>query len=146
VVKSVQDLLQKSHEMTKEIESLLKEKAGVLKQELRAKFEDVNGVQLLVARISLDAASVKDIAFQWRGEMTNFMAVIGSDTDGKPLITCVMSDDVMNARNLKASQIIRDLAKDIKGGGGGQPFFATAGGSDLSGLDTALAKVRSMLA
>jgi alanyl-tRNA synthetase len=57
-----------------------------------------------------------------------------------------MSDDVMNARNLKASQIIRDLAKDIKGGGGGQPFFATAGGSDLSGLDTALAKVRSMLA
>jgi alanyl-tRNA synthetase len=78
--------------------------------------------------------------------MTNFMAVIGSDTDGKPLITCVMSDDVMNARNLKASQIIRDLAKDIKGGGGGQPFFATAGGSDLSGLDTALAKVRSMLA
>jgi alanyl-tRNA synthetase len=145
VVKSVQDLLQKSHEQSKEIESLQKEKAGVLKQELRAKFEDVNGVQLLVARITLDAASVKDIAFQWRGEMTNFMAVIGSETDGKPLITCVMSDDVMNTRKLNASQIIRDLARDIKGGGGGQPFFATAGGSDLSGLDTALGRVRNIL-
>jgi alanyl-tRNA synthetase len=146
VVKSVQDLMQKSHELTKEIESLQKEKAGVLKQELRAKFEDVNGVQLLVARVNLDAASVKDIAFQWRGEMTNFMAVIGSETDGKPLITCVMSDDVMHARKLNASEIIRDLAKEIKGGGGGQPFFATAGGSDLSGLDTALSRVRNILA
>jgi len=138
--KSVSDLVARNHELSKQIELLQKEKAGSVKQELRKQFKEVNGVQLLVARVSLDAASIKDIAFQWRGEMSQFMAIIGGDLDGKPTLSCILSDDLIEARKLNASQIIRELATEIKGGGGGQPFFATAGGSDLSGLDRALKK------
>lgn len=145
LVKAVNDLSGRVQELTRHIESLQKERAMTVKADLRNQFREINGVQFLSARIDLDAASLKDIAFQWRGEMSSFLAVIGSESEGKPLLTCVLSDDVMKARNLNASQIVRDLAREIKGGGGGQPFFATAGGSDLSGLNRALEKAGDLL-
>jgi alanyl-tRNA synthetase len=145
LLKSVQELLHRNHELTRQVEQLQKERAAAVKQELKDRFAQVGGIQFLAARVSLDPASIRDIAFQWRGEMTGFMAVIGGDADGKPSLTCVLSDDLVSAGGMNAATIIRDLAKDIQGGGGGQPFFATAGGSKPEGLDTALSRAAEFL-
>ena len=103
-------------------------------------------MQFLATYIDIDAAIIKDVAFQLRAEMKNMFAVLGSNTGGKATITCIMTDDVMNSKGLNASAIIRDLAKDINGGGGGQNFFATAGGTKPEGIPAALERAKTFLA
>jgi alanyl-tRNA synthetase len=141
-LKSVQDLMQKNNDLQKQIDALNKEKAQQIKKQLMPQFSEVNGIYYLATHVDLDAAELKDIAFQMRAEMTNMFAVFAGESGGKATLTCVMSDDVMTAKNLNASNIIRDLAKDINGGGGGQAFFATAGGTKPEGLKTALDRAK----
>jgi alanyl-tRNA synthetase len=145
VLKSIQDLQSKNLELTKQLEKLNKEKANRLKKELNAKFVDQNGVRLLVEQVDLEAAEIKDMVFQWRAEMPNALIVIGSESGGKPLLTVGMSDALVSEKGLNASAMIRELAKEINGGGGGQPFFATAGGSNASGLTAALNKAKILV-
>jgi len=76
----------------------------------------------------------------------NLFLVLGVDIDGKPGLTVMIAENLVKEKNLNAGNIVRELAKEIKGGGGGQPFFATAGGSDASGLDKALEKARTFIA
>jgi len=144
-LKSVGELLHRNQELTRHIEGLQRERAMAAKEGLRSRFSTVNGVSFLSEEVSLDAGSVKDIAFQWRGELTTFMAVLGSKEEGKVTLTCVLSDDLVKDRGLNASAIIRALSTDIRGGGGGQAFFATAGGSHPEGLSRALSRAKEFL-
>ena len=144
-LKAVQQLMDQNAEMRKQLEALNLEKALKLKDELVTKVELINGINYLSVRINADANSAKDIAFAMRAKVENLFLVLGSENDGKATLSVLVSDELVATRGMNAGNIVRELAKSIQGGGGGQPGFATAGGKNPSGLDEALALARKFL-
>ena len=127
--------------LKKQLEEFMKEKAAALKNELIANAKEMSGVKVIktVAPISADVA--KDIAFQLKGELTgSLLVVIGSVDGGKPMLTVMLSEDLVK-NGLKAGNLVKEAAKFIQGGGGGAPHFATAGGKNPEGLLSAVDKV-----
>jgi alanyl-tRNA synthetase len=143
--KMVTELIAKNLRLEKEIEEMIHEKAMRLKQELKTHVEHINGIDVITSRIELPPAAIKDLAFQLRNEVENLFAVFGSVAAGKPHLACVISDKLVKEHGMNASDIIRTLAVEIKGGGGGQAFFATAGGTEISGLDKALISAKKFI-
>jgi alanine--tRNA ligase len=136
-------LLEENNALRKEVERAVTDKALQLKRELAAKAEDINGVTFIAGRVKLpNAEAVKTLAYALKGEIENLFLVLGAEINGKPSLTVVISDNLINEKSWNAGAIVRELAKDIQGGGGGQPFYATAGGKDLEGLPHALAKAK----
>lgn len=145
LVKAVDDLQVKNTQLTKEIEQLLKEKAMSVKGELKGKIDTINGINFLGTIVSLDGGSIKDILFQLKGEVDNFLGVIGGNEGDKCTISIIASDSVIASKGINAGNLVREVSKHIQGGGGGQPFFATAGGKNPSGLSAAIAEVKSKI-
>ncbi len=145
LTKAVTDLLDKNAVLTREIEAFRKKEAAEIKKELAVKFTEVNGIQFLAARVDLGPAELKDIAFQFRAEKENMFAVFGSHVDDKVSVTCVISDQLVKERGLNAGSVVRELAKFIDGGGGGQAYFATAGGKNPAGLSEAIQKAANFI-
>jgi alanyl-tRNA synthetase len=137
-VKAVSSLQEENSELKKQVEQLLKDKAKHLKAELKQELETINGINVLAKEIDLDAGSMKDLAFEIGGEVDNLFLVFGSNHNGKALLSCYISKNLVAEKDLNAGKIIRDLGKHIQGGGGGQPFFATAGGKNPDGISAAL--------
>jgi len=134
---SVKKAIEENAQLKKQLEEFQKEKAGQLKGSLIAQAKDINGVKVISAVISASAAMAKDLVFGIRGELTaNTIVLIGSQEDGKPMLTVSVSDDLTSRFN--AGQMVREAAKLIQGGGGGQPHFATAGGKNAAGLNDAV--------
>ena len=131
-------------ELKKQIEDVMHQRAADLKKEMLGKQKVINGITVLSAMTPLSAEYVKDIAFQLRAEVENSLVVIGSMADGKPLLTAAASDSVVQA-GVNIGKNIREAAKLIQGGGGGQPHFATAGGKNLEGLHAAVEKLIELL-
>lgn len=145
-VKAVAALQDENRTLKKEIEKMQAAQAGNIKGDLENAFEVVNGVNFLASKVPLtDAAAVKSLAFQLTGERENAFVLLGSEADGKALLTLAISKDLADKGALNAGAMIRGLAKNIKGGGGGQPFFATAGGKDPGGLEAALAEAKTLI-
>jgi len=145
-VKSVNELKSLNTELRKQNEALLREKAQLIKAELKVKLKIVNGINFISERIVLDSSeAIKDLSFELKNEINNLVMVLGAEVKGKPSLSVIISDNLVKEKKLNAGTMIRDLAKEIQGGGGGQPFYATAGGSNLSGLGKALEKARSLL-
>ena len=142
VVKSIEKLIDENAALKSEVESLTKEKAKGEIGDWKTAYENKGNKQLLVKKTSLDAGSVKDIVFQLKKEIPTSVTIVLSDYDGKPMITVGVSDDL--AATYQAGTIIKDLAKEIQGGGGGNPGFATAGGKNLDGLENAYQKAISL--
>jgi alanyl-tRNA synthetase len=105
---------------------------------LKEKFTEKNGMNVLIDQVDLDANAIKDICFQLKSEIPNAFILLANVQGGKPTISLALSDSLVNDKKWNAGQLVREWAKAIKGGGGGQPFFATAGGSDEAGLPAAL--------
>ncbi len=151
VVKAVQSLLDERSALQKQVEALQNEKVQQLKTQLLDKIETVNGNagpvhSLLVERVDVPSAdALKQLAYDLKAKVDNLALVLGADINGKPQLAVMLPDSLIQERKLNAGQVVKELAKNIKGGGGGQPFFATAGGTDLSGLDAALAQGRELL-
>ena len=137
-VKAVETLQEENSNLQKQIKELLKDKAKNLKSELKAEIEQINGVNFLAKKIDLDAGGMKDLAFEMGGETENLFLVFGAEHDGKALLACYISKELATQKGLDAGKIVRELGKYIQGGGGGQPFFATAGGKNPAGIDEAL--------
>jgi alanyl-tRNA synthetase len=116
-----------------------------VKGQWKEKIQHHNGRNLLFIETTLDAGSIKDICFQLKTEFTQFGAVITSHVDGKAMIAVAFSDDACTAWSVQAGQLVKEWSKEIKGGGGGQPGFATCGGTDLSGLSIVLEKAKALL-
>ncbi|MGL5980334.1 MAG: alanine--tRNA ligase [Phocaeicola sp.] len=132
--------------LKKQVEEFMKEKAGVMKAKLVAGAKEVNGVKVIQAVVPMPADVVKDIVFQLKGEITsNLLIAIGSIDNDKPLLTVMLSDDLVQ-NGLNAGKLVREAAKLIQGGGGGQAHFATAGGKNKDGLHIALDKVIELAA
>lgn len=145
VKKAIQDLMSQNADLQKEVEASKKEKAGGLKEDLINSMEVINGVNFIGAKVEMDAGSVKDIAYQIKGQLDSFFLIIGSYDGPKVMLTIMISEDLITDKGLHAGNTIRELAKEIGGGGGGQPFFATAGGKSPDGIEVAISKARELL-
>jgi alanyl-tRNA synthetase len=138
ILKAIEDLINKNNHLSKEIETLLREKAMHVKGELKSKIENINGINFLGTTLSLDGGSIKDILFQLKGEVDNFFGVIGGNEGEKCTISIILSDSIIASNGLNAGNLVREVAHHIQGGGGGQAFFATAGGKNSAGLKEAI--------
>ncbi len=138
VVRSIEKLIEENTALKSEVEAFKKEKAKGEIDNWKGEYEQKGDKLLLVKKTSLDAGSVKDIVFQLKREIPTSITVILSDADNKPMITVGVSDDL--AGIYQAGALIKELAREIQGGGGGNPGFATAGGKNLDGLENAYQK------
>ena len=145
ILKAVNDLLIKNAALSKEIEQFQKEKAKSMKVHLKTHIAPYNGVNFLSDIVDLDGGSIKDILFQLKGEVDDFVGVIGGKEDGKCTLSIIASDSVIASKAFDAGKIIREVSNHIQGGGGGQPFFATAGGKNADGLKVAIEEVKAKL-
>jgi len=130
--------------MQREIEQLRAEKAKAMSGDLANAAEEINGLSFLAQRVSLDNSSIKNVAFELKAAQPNLMLVLVNADNGKVTISVALGDNLVSARNLHAGKIVKELAAFVKGGGGGQPFFATAGGQDVNGIDAALNRAKEI--
>ena len=144
-VKSLNDLKSENSKLKKQIESLLKDKAASMKGNLKQDVEEINGVHFLAKRVDLDATGIKDLSFEIGQEFDNAVLLFGTEQQGKALLSCYVSKGLVASKGFNAGTIVRELGRYIEGGGGGQPFYATAGGKNPAGLKTALEKAKSYI-
>jgi len=137
-LKAVVALQDENAKLKKQVEQLLKEKAKNLKGELKGQIQVINEVSFLAVEVDLDANGAKDLAYELGSELTNLYVVLGSNANDKPMLTCYVSKEIVEVKGLNAGQIVRELGKYIQGGGGGQAFFATAGGKNPDGMKEAI--------
>ena len=138
---TIQKAISENKELQSQVDEFKARKAQELKKMLIEKARDVNGVKVIAGVLPLEPQHAKDIAFQLRGQFPEQLLVeIGSESNGKPTLTVSLSDDLV-AEGKNAGLYVREAGKLIKGGGGGQPHFATAGGKDPEGLKAAVDKI-----
>ncbi|WP_111709870.1 alanine--tRNA ligase [Lutibacter citreus] len=143
--KAILDLQEENTSLKKQIEVLLKDKAKNLKGDLITEVETINGVNFLAKKLDLDAGGLKDLAFEIGNQVDNLFFIAGTENNGKAGLTCYISKSLVEEKNLNAGQVVRELGKLIQGGGGGQPFFATAGGKKPEGIAEALEKAKEYI-
>jgi len=146
VLKSVSGLLEENHELQKQLHGLYREKAATIKKDLLSKIEKRGEINFVAQQIQFNSAEeIKNLLFELRNEVTNLVCVLAADVNGKPSISVIISDALVKEKNLNAGNMVRELAREINGGGGGQPFYAQAGGSKLEGLGAAVEKARTLV-
>jgi alanyl-tRNA synthetase len=144
-VKAIQQLMDQNKAYQQEIDKMKSEKADIILQRLLKCIQPIGDVNLITAEVDLDMPTIKDLAFKLRGSVENLFAVLANRSDDKANLSVILSDNLVSDRKLNASVIVRELAKEIQGGGGGQTNFATAGGKKPEGIAAALLKASSFL-
>lgn len=142
-VKAISGLQEENAELKKQMEILLREKAKNVKSELKNEVEAINGINFLARKLDLDAGGIKDLSFQLGEEFENLFLLFGSEKDGKAILSCYISKELVAEKGLNAAKVVKELGKFIQGGGGGQPFFATAGGKRPEGIEEAIQAAKS---
>jgi alanyl-tRNA synthetase len=138
----IQKYISEHDQMKKEIDQFHAQAVERTKNYLMTEIRNINGVNVIARVIDMSPESVKDLVFQLRASVeAPFLSIIGSKFQDKPLLSIMMSDDLVKDHGLNAGQMIREAAKLIQGGGGGQPHYAQAGGKDVEGLRAAVDKV-----
>jgi alanyl-tRNA synthetase len=145
LLKGVSNLLQENHDLKKQVAELGKLKAQQLKAEFASQVQHYNGINFLTARVDLDAETVKNLAYELNASIPDLFLVLATEEDGKATLTVMLSDNLVKEKKLHAGNIIRELAREIQGGGGGQPHIATAGGKNPAGIPAALEKARGFI-
>jgi alanyl-tRNA synthetase len=145
ILKSVVSLQDDNAKLKKQIEQLLREKAKNLKGELALELQEVNGIKFLAKHVDLNPEGAKDLAFELGNLGDNLFLVLATADENKPMLTCYISKELVASKILNAGQVVRELGKYIQGGGGGQPFFATAGGKNVDGIKEALEKAKDFI-
>jgi len=145
VLKSVQVLQDENTKLKKEVEQLLKDKAGSLKEDLINNIQSIHHVNFLTSQINMDANTIKNLAFDIANKVENLFYINGADLNDKAFLTLYISKNLTEDNGLNAGNIVRELGKYIQGGGGGQPFFATAGGKNPAGIKNALEKAKEYI-
>ncbi len=140
VLKAIHSLQDENTKLAKQIEAFVKDKVKNLKAVLTPEIQQINGVQFLAKRVDLNADGAKDLAYELGNLGTNLFLVFATAEEDKPMLTCYISKELVTEKGLNAGNVVRDLGKFIQGGGGGQPFFATAGGKNSAGISEALEK------
>ncbi|PKP09434.1 MAG: alanine--tRNA ligase [Bacteroidetes bacterium HGW-Bacteroidetes-4] len=142
----IEKLIADNQHLAKKVDQFSKDAAKIVKAALKDSVKEINGFNTIFAKVEVvSAADLKDIAFQLKGELDNLFLVLGAEVDGKANLAVMISDNLVNQRNLNAGNIIREISKEIQGGGGGQAFFATAGGKNPEGIDAAIEKAKTFI-
>ncbi len=142
---AVQAMKKENADLKKEVDQLLKDKAGNMKGELIDNAEKIGDVRFIAQKVKLDAGAIKDMAFQIRQQHNDIFMILATEAGGKVQLHVLVSDDLTKSKDLNAGKIVKEVATHIKGGGGGAPFFATAGGKDPSGIQRAFDAAKSYL-
>jgi alanyl-tRNA synthetase len=146
IANTVAKLQEENKQLQKQVEQLHELQAQLAKAELKANIEQINGVSAIISKVEIGSTdALKNLAFQLDKEVENLFLVVGADIDSRPNLTIFINKNLVEANSYDASKLIRQIAKEIKGGGGGQAFFATAGGKDASGIDRALALAKTLI-
>ena len=145
IAKSIEQLQDENASLKKEIEKYQNEKVEIVKQQLRTKVTNRNNVNLLIEKIDgVNGDGLKKIQFDLKNEFDDLFFVAVSVINEKPMVSIIISENLVKVKNLHAGNLVKELAKAIKGGGGGQPFYATAGGTDINGIDTVLRQAEEL--
>jgi alanyl-tRNA synthetase len=146
IATSLQNLLEEKHLLEKKLETMNAERANRLKEALVRTAVKSNGMTLISQKVSVpNAESLKNIAYALRNQFDDLVMVLAADVDGKPNVAVMLGEKIEATKKYHAGNMVKELAKEIEGGGGGQPFFATAGGKNIEGLDSVLEKAKSMI-
>ena len=144
-VKAITSLQDENTALKKQIETLIKDKIKGLKSQLKNEVLEINGINILATQIDMEAAALKDIAHELGNEIENLFFFAGTEINEKALLTCYISKNLVEEKSLDAGKIVRELGRLIQGGGGGQKFFATAGGKNPAGLAEAISKAKEYI-
>ncbi|MBX2962804.1 MAG: hypothetical protein KF687_09850 [Cyclobacteriaceae bacterium] len=146
LITSVKNLADEKHALEKKLEAINQEHANNLKDQLITKAVHKNGSHLIIEKVSVPTAdALKNIAYALRNQFDDLLLVLAADVDGKPQVTVMLGEKVLETKKYHAGEMVKTLAKEIEGGGGGQPFFATAGGKNIQGLDAVLVKAKQII-
>jgi alanyl-tRNA synthetase len=144
-IKAIENMQTEVANLKKEIQGLAKLQLQAIKQQLAGELETVNGIHFLATEVDLDAGLMKDLAFDLGQNNQALFLVLASKKGGKPILSCYISKELVAEKNLNAGNVVRTLGKYIQGGGGGQAFFATAGGKNADGIAAALKAARELI-
>lgn len=139
-------LVEEKHQLEKKLEALQQEQANVLKDELAKKAVRCNGYSLIIEKVSVPSADVlKNIAYALRNQFDDLLLILAADVANKPQVAVMIGEQLAKTNKYHAGNLVKELAREIEGGGGGQPFFATAGGKNLNGLDAVVEKAKKLI-
>ena len=143
---SLQNLIEERHALEKKLEVFQQERSNQLKDELASKAIKAHGHTLILERVSVpNADALKNIAYGLRNQFDDLLMVLAADIDSKPHVAVMIGEKLEATKKFHAGNMVKELAKEIDGGGGGQPFFATAGGKNLNGLNAVLEKAKELI-
>jgi len=135
IVKSISDLIDENNRLRKERDKFIKEKTNFIKDEIKSEVKEKKGIKFISKNISLDPSAMKDLIFSLGNELDNLFAILISEYNSKVYISCYISKELSESKNYDAREVINELSKHVKANGGGQAFYATAGGDYLKGVD-----------
>ncbi|MBL0259021.1 MAG: alanine--tRNA ligase [Bacteroidetes bacterium] len=142
----IRQILEENVALQENINQIISKKAQGIKNDLISRVKEVNGINVIVDKLDLPTAdSIKNISFELKNQIDNLFFLAGAEIDGKAHLSLIISETLIKDKNLNAKTIISELSKEIQGGGGGQPFYATAGGKNPNGIEKALEKGRSLV-
>ena len=144
IINAIEQLQKNNLDLQKKVEILNNDLIIGLKNEILSHIIEVNKIKFIYKNLNISSELMKKLAFDIKNNLERFILIFTSVYDNKPLITLMISKDLVQENNWNAGKMIRELAKSIKGGGGGQPFFATAGGTDISGINQIELKARDL--
>jgi len=145
LVKGVKTVIEENLLLKKHLAEFEKLKMLQLKNDLIAKVKHINGINYIAEKTDLNSDQSKNLSFELKESIENLFLLLISENDGKVFLSLMISEELVSARGMNASLIIRELAKEVDGGGGGQPFFATAGGKNARGIDCAIEKAKKII-
>ena len=143
---AIEQLQAENADLKSQLQQLLNEKAALLKQQMLQDAETINGMNVYTSVNQLDAAALKNICTEIGSKDANAIVVMGSNNSAKALLSCYIAKELVESKGLNAGQMVKTLGQYIQGGGGGQAFFATAGGKNPDGLNTAIAEAKKLIA
>ncbi len=145
IAKSVQQLQEENTFLKKELNDLQRLKSQVVAKEVLGEIKEVKGISFLAKEVDMEAPALKDLSFELGKNFDNLFLVLGATKGDKPIISCYISKALVSEKGMDAGKVVRELGKYIQGGGGGQPFFATAGGKNTAGITQALAEAINLI-
>lgn len=146
LITTTKTLLEEKHTLEKKLEVFQQEQANLLKDQLASKMVRNNGHSVIIEKVSVPNADVlKNIAYGLRNQFDDLVLVLAADVDSKPHVAVMIGEKLAKTNTYHAGNMVKELAKEIDGGGGGQAFFATAGGKNLNGLNAVIEKARKLI-
>jgi len=146
LVTTTKNLLEERHSLEKKVEGFQQEQANTLKDLLASKVVKNNGHSVIIERVTVPSADIlKNIAYGLRNQFDDLVLVLAAEIDNKPQVAVMIGEKLAETNSFHAGNMVKELAKEIDGGGGGQPFFATAGGKNLEGLSAVIEKARKLI-